>query len=148
MTDVDDPRQLPATEGQSVTIKGPISKREEVAMRIQERKRLENENLTFQPALHARQGKQTMSNVEPSGSRFDRLYGDAVKRQCGESKQRNDESQQSFASSVLPVRSRSSSTDRRSTDSGIPFSKASSDERLASKAVFRVSFSLLKCRGR
>ena len=133
MTDVDDPRQLPATEGQSVTIKGPISKREEVAMRIQERKRLENENLTFQPALHARQGKQTMSNVEPSGSRFDRLYGDAVKRQCGESKQRNDESQQSFASSVLPVRSRSSSTDRRSTDSGISFSKASSDERMASK---------------
>ena len=133
MTDVDDPRQLPATEGQSVTIKGPISKREEVAMRIQEKKRLENENLTFQPALHARQGKQTMTNVEPSGSRFDRLYGDAVKRQSGESKQRNDESQQSFSSSVLPVRSRSSSTNRRSTDSGISISKASSDERMASK---------------
>ena len=135
MTDVDDPRQLPSTEGHSVTVKGPISKREEVAMRIQEKKRLENENLTFQPALHARQGKQTMTNVEPSGSRFDRLYGDAVKRQSGESKQRNDENQQSFSSSVLPVRSRSSSTDRRSTDSGISISKASSDERMASKEI-------------
>ena len=133
MTDVDDPRQLSTAGEQFATLKGPISKRDEVAMRVQERKRLENENLTFQPTLHARQGKQTVANAEPFGSRFDRLYGDAVKRQSGEMKYRNDENQQSHAVSVLPTRSRSSSTDRRSTDTGSSFSRVSSVQRMASK---------------
>jgi hypothetical protein len=137
MNDVDDPRQLPTAEGQPVTIKAPISKRDEVAMRIQERKRLDNENLTFQPTLHARQGKQTATNVEPSGSRFDRLYGDAVKRQSGDLKQRNDENQHLLAGSALPTRLRSSSTDRRSTDSRSSFSRSSSFERMSSKENIR-----------
>jgi hypothetical protein len=137
MNDVDDPRQLPTTEEQPVTIKIPISKRDEVAMRIQERKRLDNENLTFQPTLHARQGKQTATNGEPSGSRFDRLYGDAVKRQSGDLKQRNDENQHLLAGSALPTRLRSSSTDRRSTDSRSSFSRSSSFERMSSKENVR-----------
>ena len=133
MTDVDDTSQLPTTEGQLATVKGPISKRDEVALRVQERKRLENENFTFQPALHARLGKHNVTSAEPSCSRFDRLYGDAVKRQSGESKQRNEENQQSLPGSVLLTRSRSSSTDQRSTDSGSSFSRVNSVDRTLPK---------------
>ena len=103
------------------------SKRDEIAARAEERKRQVTENCTFQPTLLARQGKASQIPVSNGGSRFDRLYDDAMKRQSSETKPKIESNTIRRPASALKLRS--SSADSRADESSGSVRKSASLER-------------------
>ena len=93
-----------------------LSKRKEIALKKEKLLRTAEDNLTFQPTLYARPG-DIRSKVDPLVSRFDRLYGDAVKRLevDPKSRSRHDDRELTFKPSIS-AKARSFSTDRRASD--------------------------------
>lgn len=93
-----------------------MSQRRVIELKKEEKKRLEETSCTFQPTMSARRGRDNL--VKPvTGSRFDFLYNDAVKRKSDgpKSKAVVDESRNSFKPNISP-RARSMSADRRPSD--------------------------------
>ena len=93
-----------------------MTERRKIEMKKEEKKRLEETSCTFQPTMSARRGRDNL--VKPvTGSRFDHLYKDAVKRKTEGPKNNvaSDESRNSFKPNISP-RARSMSTDRKPSD--------------------------------
>lgn len=93
-----------------------MSQRRVIELKKEEKKRLEETSCTFQPTMSARRGRDNL--VKPlTGSRFDFLYNDAVKRKSDGPKNKTaiEESKSSFKPNISP-RARSMSADRRPAD--------------------------------
>lgn len=93
-----------------------LSKRDEIALRKEKQLRTAKESMTFQPTLHARP-RDIKLKGNPTVSRFDRLYGDAIKRleEDPKSRSRPDDNELTFKPAIS-AKARSSSSDRRASD--------------------------------
>ena len=103
------------------------SKRDEIAARAEEKKRQVTENCTFQPTLLARQSKANQIPVSNGGSRFDRLYDDAMKRQSSDPKPKIESNTVRRPNSALKLRSSSVDT-RADENSGCARKSANFDK--------------------
>ena len=92
-----------------------ITQRKVIEAKKEEKKRLEDASCTFQPTMSARRGRENLEKPV-TGSRFDYLYKDAVKRKTeGPKAKESDENHNTFKPNISP-RARSMSTDRTRSD--------------------------------
>ena len=90
---------------------GSPSLRREIEMKRELKMEKEAARSTFQPELSARRGRD--NSVKPvGGSRFDRLYNDAIKRKSDESRASIDANNYTFKPTISP-KSRSVSRERK-----------------------------------
>ena len=117
------------------------SKRDEISLKKEEKMRKDKENINFQPSLQARRVANAPPKVTPAGSRFDRLYGDAVKRQEDEPrmKSRPDDGELTFTPSISP-KARSVSRERNPADLSNNLYKAAGAGRVTVKETPKDSF--------
>lgn len=109
-------------------LSGMSTVREEVALKQKLKIDLEASQFTFQPTLSARQGRTIDSKA--AGSRFNRLYDDAMKRKNEVSKPKVEVDEYTF-SPTLSTRPRLASRERNNSDFFDSMHKATGSGRLS-----------------
>lgn len=121
-------------------VAGSSSAREEVALKHKLKLDMEASQFTFQPTLSARRGRTIDSKA--AGTRFNRLYDDAMKRKNEGSKSKVEADEYTFTP-TLSTRSRVASRERNNPDFFDSMHKATGSGR-SSKSEMPVDANLYK----
>jgi hypothetical protein len=111
---------------------GSSSAREEIALKLKLKLDMEASQFTFQPTLSSRRGRTIDSKA--AGSRFNRLYDDAMKRKNEGSKSKVEVDEYTFTP-TLSTRNRGASRERNNSDFFDSMHKATGSGRLSTSEI-------------